>query len=152
MLNCSVRPWNVRATRTKREIWKSGDPGHLERCGVCVVSTVGPSGDPARASSLHPLPPVPTVPGVLCPSVCLPAPTPGLSGPIKHQQHVFSPSLSPLAPGSLSFLPVLHCFSILSAVSSLSSLLVRVSFVHHPLSKGSMYPALWPHHDFLVNL
>ena len=116
MQNCSVRPWDVRATRTKREIWKSGDAGHLERLpgqhpsprgGVCVVSAVGPSKDPARASTCsHPC--LRFLVSCALLSVC-PAPTPGLSGPIKHQRHVFSPSLRPLDPGSLSFLPVLHC-------------------------------------------
>ena len=147
MLNCSMRPWDVRATRTKREIGRSGDAGiwssclgsahpgcgvwalgavaravptpgvgsgHLERlpghcpprvwglgtwsgcpgsahpgCGVCVSSPVGPSRDPARTSTCsHPslwfL--------VSCALLSVfPALTPGLPGPIKHQQHVFSP-------------------------------------------------------------
>ena len=150
MLTCSMRPWDVRATRTKREIWKSGDPGIWRGClgstpppGVGSVSfpLLGPQGTlhvPPASTRSHPC--LRFLVSCALLSV-FPALTPGISGPIKHQQHVFPPSLRPLAPGSLSFLPVLHCFSFLSAVSSLSSLLVRVSFVHHPLSKGSMYPA-----------
>lgn len=147
MQNCSVRPWDVRATRTKREIWKSGDAGHLERLpgqhpsprgGVCVVSAVGPSKDPARASTCsHPC--LRFLVSCALLSVC-PAPTPGLSGPIKHQRHVFSPSLRPLDPGSLSFLPVLHCSSFLSPISSLNSLLVMVFFCTSPSVQGLHVP------------
>ena len=152
------------SNKNKKRNWEISRRGHLERlpgqcpprvwglgiwsgclgsahpgCAVCVSSPVGPSRDPARTSTCsHPslwfL--------VSCALLSVfPAPTLGLPGPIKHQQHVFSPSLRPLDPGSLSFLPVLHCSSFLSTISSLNSLLVLVYFVPHPLSNGSMYPA-----------